>query len=107
MSENVRLGLILSFHDIRPSFLAAIDQIVAEMRPKVIQPGFYAESVLACANAFADPSLVRDQLAAIAPEVLGRISEEELLDAHLASVSYLFSLALHELMRKQEEVPQP
>lgn len=105
MTDQTRHMLIHSFNDIRPSFLAAIDQIVAEMRPKLQTTGFYPESVLACAHAFADPTLVRSQLAAIQPDLLGKITENELTDAHLASIAYLLSLALHELMRKQEEVP--
>lgn len=105
MSEATRHGLIRSFNDIRPSFLAAIDQIVAEMRPKLTLPGFYPESVLACAHAFADPALVRSQLAAIQPDLI--ISDAEVTDAHLAATAYLLSLALHELMRNHEEVPQP
>lgn len=105
MNDAARHGLIRSFDDIRPSFLAAIDQIVAEMRPKMTLPGFYSESVLACAHAFADPTLVRSQLAAIQPDLV--ISDVEVTDAHLAATAYLLSLALHELMRKNEEVPQP
>lgn len=108
MSGPTRNMLISSFDEIRPSFLAAIDQIVSEMRPKMQNtPGFYAQSVLACAYAFADPRTVRNQLAAIQPDLLNRVTDDELVDAHLASVAYLFSLALHELMRNNEEVPRP
>lgn len=109
MSDHTRHVLIQSFDEIRPSFLAAIDQIVAEMRPKMTSiPGFYPESVLACAHAFANPNMVRNQLLAINPDMLAKISASEIQDAHLASVAYLFSLALHELMRDQKgEVTQP
>lgn len=101
--SDIRDELIVSFNDIRPSFLAAIDQIVSEMRPKMAIPGFYQESVLACARAFADSIMVRNQLAAIEPELVDRVTDDELMDAHLASVAYLFSLALHELIHTPEE----
>lgn len=101
-----RMVFIQSFDDIRPSFLAAIDQIVSEMRPKVVGiPGFYSQSVLACAHAFADFPLIRTQLAEIAPEILPDISDKELFDAHLSLLAYLFSLSLHELIRNQKEIP--
>ena len=106
MNSNSRDALIASFDDVRPSFLAAIDQIVAEMRPKMSVPGFYQESVLICARAFADPSLVVEQMMAVEPGILDQVTEDDLVDAHLASVSYLFSLALHELINNQKELPQ-
>lgn len=96
--NNIRNELIVSFNDIRPSFLAALDQIIVEMRPKMDHPGFYQGSVLACAQAFADSSMVRDQLTGIEPGIVDRVSDDELVDAHLASIAYLFSLTLHELI---------
>lgn len=107
MSKVTRHTLIQSFDQVRPGFLAAIDQIVAEMRPKMqADPEFYPQSVIACAAAFAEPALVRQQLLAIEPDLMERITDDEVVDAHLASVAYLFSLALHELMRNHEELPR-
>lgn len=107
MSEVIRQALIRSFDQVRPGFLAAIDQIVAEMRPKIqANPDSYPQSVIACAVAFAEPASVRQQLLSIEPELEGRITNEEIADAHLASVAYLFSLALHEMIRNHEELPR-
>lgn len=106
LSPTARYALIHSFDEIRPSFLAALDQIVAEMRPKMLDiPGFYDESVRACADAFANSELVRYQLLSIQPDILDAVNGDELGDAHLVSVAYLFSLALHELMRNQKMLP--
>ena len=108
MSESTRLMLIESFDEIRPSFLAAIDQIVAEMRPQMLaKPDTYHQSLRTCAHVFSNPSLVRAQLAEIAPEVLATISQDEVVDAHLATISYLFSLILHEMIRNEKEVIDP
>lgn len=108
MSAVTRYTLIQSFNEVRPSFLAAIDQIVAEMRPRLqSDTEAYEQSLIDCACAFAEPSLVRQQVLALQPDLAETLSENDLADAHLATVSYLFSLALHELMRAQkEELPQ-
>ena len=101
-----RAELIGSFDDIRSSFLAALDQIVAEMRPAVLDtPGFYDESIVACALAFADPRLVRAQLFAINPDLMADVTDDEVAEAHLTTVSYLLSLAIHEMVRNHRELP--
>jgi hypothetical protein len=98
--------LVNSFDEIRPSFLAALDQIVAEIRPNVLGiPGYYTESVRACAESFADPAMIRDQINSVLPGLADALRPDEINGAHLTSVSYLFSLALHELMRNQTELP--
>lgn len=97
--------LIQSFDKIRPSFLAAMDQIVAEMRPRLqAVPKTYSDSVRACAIAFAEPTLVKAQLLVVDPDIFSHLSEEEFETAHLATISYLFSLTLHELIRNGKEM---
>lgn len=101
-----RLAIIASFDEARPSFLAAMDQIVSEMRPLVnaqSAQGNYSDSVISCAAAFANTALVRSQLTAAVPDIVGNLTDAEIENAHLATISYLFSLALHEIMR----APQP
>lgn len=101
--------LIQCFDEVRSSFLAALDQIVAEMRPRLqAVPKTYSDSVRACAAAFAEPALVKAQLQAVDPTILADISDDEFGKVHLATISYLFSLTLHEMIRTNtntEELP--
>lgn len=107
MDESTRTGLVLAFDGIRASFLATIDQIVAELRPTLLTvPGYYDGSVRACAAAFADPELVRSQLLAISPEVGELMDAEEIADIHLITLAYLFSLSIHETIRNHQELPK-
>lgn len=100
MASYDRYGLIQSFDEIRSSFLAALDQIVAEMRPRLqAVPKLYSDSVRACADAFAEPALVKAQLLAVDPDIFEHVSEDDFENAHLATISYLFSLTLHEMIR--------
>lgn len=100
--------LIRCFDEIRSSFLAALDQIVAEMRPQLqAVPKTYSDSVCACAAAFAEPALVKAQLLSVDPTILANISEDEFSKVHLATISYLFSLILHETIRNtSKELPE-
>ena len=107
MSENSRHALLASFDSSRSAFLASIDQIVAELRPVLLMmPGFYDDSVLACAGSFASRELVRSQLEEISPSLLDEVSEGDLAEAHLVTVAYLFSLMLHEAMRNDSPLPE-
>lgn len=98
---RTRHDLIDSYDDIRSSFLAALDQIIVELRPRIKSlPGYYQESIRACAYAFSDPDLVAAQLSMIQPDILDGLHPDDLADAHLSAVAYLFSVALHELIRQ-------
>lgn len=107
MADMTRDQMILGFDSIRPSFLAALDQIIAEVRPKLTNPGFYEASLLMCASAFADPALVREQLKAIDPGLVDALPDSELESAHVATLAYLFALTMHELMRAGILSPTP
>lgn len=103
----VRHMLLASFDQSRAAFLASIDQVVAEVRPTLLTvPGYYPESILACASAFSSPELVRSQLEEINPGMLDEVPEEDLNQAHLLTVAYLFSLLLHETMRNHRPLPE-
>lgn len=81
---------------------------MVEIRPKVLTiPGYYDESVRVCAETFADPEMIRDQINAIQPGLVAVLRPNEISSAHLTSISYLFSLTLHELMRNQTSLPTP
>ena len=106
MNEASRYALISAFDESRSAFLASIDQAIAEVRPTMLRtPEYYGASVVACANSFASRELVRDQLEAISPSLLDEVADEDLNDAHLVTVAYLFSLMLHEAIRNNNELP--
>jgi len=106
VNEATRHALIATFDKSRASFLASLDQIVAEVRPALMEvPGYYDGSVLACASAFASRELVRSQLEDISPDLLDQVADDELHEAHLVTVAYLFSLMLHEAIRNDRMLP--
>lgn len=106
MDGLARHALLCTFDRSRASFLAALDQIVVELRPALLEvPGYYEGSVLACASTFADAELVRRQLDEVSPDLLAHVSEVELAEAHLITVAYLFSLMLHEAIRNDRTLP--
>lgn len=106
MNEPTRHALLATFDRSRAAFLASLDQIVAEVRPALLEvPGYYDGSVLACASAFASRELVREQLALVSPDLLDMVADEDLDEAHLVTVAYLFSLMLHETMRNDRSLP--
>lgn len=106
MNEATRHALLATFDKSRASFLASLDQIVAEVRPALLEvPGYYDGSVLACASAFASRELVRSQLEDISPDLLKDVADEDLNEAHLTTVAYLFSLMLHEAIRNDRALP--
>lgn len=107
LDDESRLRLVCSFDEARPAFLAALDQMVSEIRPSMMRlPGFFTESLIHCAAAFSDAELVRDQLIRAQPELVGQVSDAEVADAHLLSICYLFSLTIHEMARNRQELPQ-
>lgn len=106
MGEAARYALLSTFDESRASFLASIDQAIAEVRPTLMgTPDFYDTSIIACANSFASRELVRTQLEEISPFLLDRVEDEDLNEAHLCTVAYLFSLMLHEAIRNNRELP--
>lgn len=108
MNEATRYALLSTFDESRAAFLASIDQAIAEVRPTLLNtPDYYDVSVVACANSFASRELVREQLEAISPLLMDQVDEEDLNDAHLVTVAYLFSLMLHEAIRNNKELPAP
>lgn len=108
MNEATRHALLALFDQSRAAFLASIDQIVAEVRPILLNmPGYYDGSVVACANSFASRELVRSQLEDISPELLDGLADKDLNEAHLLTVAYLFSLMLHETIRNNRDLPTP
>jgi len=106
MGESRRHALLCAFDGSRAAFLASLDQAVAELRPALLEvPGYYEGSVLACASSFADRELVRGQLEEVSPGLLAQVAPGELEEAHLLTVSYLFSLILHEAVRNGRPLP--
>jgi hypothetical protein len=106
MDEASRHALLCMFDKSRASFLASLDQVVAEVRPALLEvPGYYDGSVLACASTFASRELVRGQLEEVSPGILDQVKPGELDEAHLLTVAYLFSLMLHEAIRNDRELP--
>lgn len=106
LSDYSRGGMILTFHEIRTSFLAALDQVVAEMRTKISgKPDLHSDSLVLCALAFSDTEIVRRQLDAARPGILDDLEPGHVQDAHLASLSYLLSLILHELILRDSDDP--
>lgn len=93
-------GLISSFDSRRASFLAAIDQVMADIRPTITKdPDSYRDSLLNCARAFSDAELTRSELMESDPKLADDVPDEDIYRAHLATVAYLFSLTLHEWVR--------
>jgi hypothetical protein len=107
MEEASRHALLCMFDKSRASFLASLDQVVAEMRPALLEvPGYYDGSILACASTFASRELVRSQLEEVSPGLLDQVEPHELDEAHLLTVAYLFSLILHEAIRNDRKLPE-
>lgn len=102
MSLMPKAELLVAFDAIRSSFLAAIDQIVAELRPRLATPGFYDSSLIGCAIAFSDTGMVREQLNRLDPELIASLPDDEIEDTHIVTIAYLFSLVLHELMSRPD-----
>ena len=98
LTPSQLVSLITGFDDVRPTFLAAMDQIVVEMRPKIVGPDRITESLISCAVAFSNFDLVRAQIMEADPSLLAELDDSQIAEAHLAAVAYLFSLALHELI---------
>lgn len=108
MSALAREILIRTYDDTRAAFLASLDQVIAELRPRIMASSdVRTESIVACAQAFCSRELVRSQLEDIAPGLMDEISDQDLADAHLVTVSYLFALVIHEMMRNQQHPPTP
>jgi hypothetical protein len=106
MNEASKHALLSSLDKSRASFLATLDQTVAELRPAILEvPGYYEGSLLACASTFSSAALVRDQLEEVSPGLLDKVAPGELEEAHLMTVAYLFSLILHEAIRNDRSLP--
>lgn len=91
--------MVTQINDSRTPFLAAIDQVVVDIRQRLQEdPSDYEESLISCARMFADVNVMRDDIVASHPEMAER-PIETFQDAHMVSVAYLFSLAVHELAR--------
>lgn len=95
--------MVTQINDSRTPFLAAIDQVVADIRQRLRNdPDLYEESLVSCARMFADVTVMRDDIVASHPDMAEK-PIETFQDAHMVSVAYLFSLVVHELAKVREE----